>query len=113
MRFIYLILVNAIAIKAASYFIPGFLFSGDLVSLAWISLLLTLANFFLKPVLKLIAGPIIFLTFGLFIVVINMIMLYAVDYYTLELKISGIAPLFWGTILIGAINLIFGIAYKR
>lgn len=113
MRFVYQILVNAIAVKAASYFIPGFVFSGDLVSLAWISLLLTLANFFLKPVLKLIAGPIIFLTFGLFIVVINMIMLYVVDYYIPELKINGIAPLFWGTILIGTINLIFGIVYRR
>ncbi|MBU4056681.1 phage holin family protein [Patescibacteria group bacterium] len=112
MRFVYQILVNAIAIKTASYFIPGFVFSGDLVSLAWVSFLLTLANFFLKPVLKLIAGPIIFLTFGLFIVVINMIMLYAVDYYTPELKISGVAPLFWGTILVGAVNTVFSIFKK-
>lgn len=113
MRFIYQILVNAIAVKAASYFIQGFSFSGDLVSLAWVALLLTLANFFLKPVLKLIAGPVILLTFGLFIVVINMAMLYIVDYYIPELEISGVAPLFWGTILIGAINLIFGMWHKK
>ncbi len=113
MRFVYQILVNTIAVKAASYFIPGFLFSGDMVSLVWVSLLLTLANFFLKPVLKLIAGPIIFLTFGLFIVVINMIMLFVIDYYILELQINGIAPLFWGTFLIGALNLLLGIGYRK
>ncbi len=113
MRFVYQILVNAVAIKLASYFIPGFVFSGNWVSLAWVAVLLTLVNFFLKPVIKLVAGPLILLTLGLFTIVINMIMLYIVDYYVPELKISGLAPLFWGTVLIGAFNLIFGISYKK
>lgn len=112
MRFIYQILVNAIAIKVASYYIPGFIFSGGLVSLAWVAFLLTLVNYFLKPVLKLITGPIIFLTLGLFTIVINMAMLYIVDYFTPELKITGIEPLFWATIAFGIINMIFSIFKK-
>lgn len=112
MRFIYQILVNAIAIKVASYYIPGFNFSGDLVSLAWVAFLLTLVNFFLKPVLKLITGPLILLTLGLFTVVINMAMLYIVDYFTPDLAITGIEPLFWATIVFGAVNIIFSIFKK-
>jgi putative membrane protein len=112
MRFIYQILVNAVAIKVASYYIPDFIFSGDYVSLAWVAFLLTLVNFFLKPILKLIAGPIIFLTLGLFTIIINMAMLYLVDYFTADLKVTGIEPLFWATIVFGAVNLIFSIFKK-
>lgn len=112
MRFIYQILVNAIAIKVASYYISGFTFSGDWVSLAWVAFLLTIVNYFLKPVLKLITGPIILLTLGLFTIVINMFLLYLVDRFTPELTINGITPLFWATIAFGIINMVFSIFKK-
>lgn len=112
MRFIYHILVNAIAIKVASYYIPGFNFSGDLISLAWVAFILTLVNFFLKPVLKIIAIPIIFLTFGLFTIIINMAMLYIADYFVPDLAITGITALFWTTIVFGIVNIVFSIFKK-
>lgn len=114
MRFVYQILINAIAIKAAAYFklIPGLEFTGDAVSLLWVSFLLTIVNYFLKPVLKLLFGPLILLTLGLFTVVINMIIIYAVDYYTADLTITGIPALFWTTILLGLANLIYSLTKK-
>ncbi len=116
MRFLYQILANAIAIIAASRYIPGFTFSSPpsdmLFTLLWVSFLLTLVNFFLKPILKLITGPIIFLTLGFFTVIINMFLLYLVDYLVPELKINGLEPLFWSTILFGIINTIFSIFKK-
>ncbi|MDP3057467.1 MAG: phage holin family protein [bacterium] len=115
MRFIYQILINAIAIKAAVYFklIPGFEFTGDTISLLWVSFLLTIVNFFLKPVLKLLFGPLILLTLGLFTVVINMIIIYIVDRSTPDLTITGIPALFWATILLGFANLIYSLIYKK
>ena len=112
MRFLYQILANAIAILAAPRFISGFSFSGDWVSLLWVAALLTLANFFLKPILKLISFPIIFLTLGLFTIVINMFLLYLVDRFTPQLTIAGIEPLFWATIFFGIVNTIFSIIKK-
>ncbi|MBU3925188.1 phage holin family protein [Patescibacteria group bacterium] len=115
MRFIYQILINAIAIKAAAYFklIPGFEFTGDAISLLWVSFLLTIVNFFLKPILKLLFGPLILLTLGLFTIVINMIILYIVDYYTQELAIANMEALFWATVLLGFANLIYSLIYKK
>lgn len=115
MRFIYQILINAIAIKAASYFklIPGFEFTGDLVSLLWVSFLLTIVNYFLKPILKLLFGPFILLTLGLFTIVINMIIIYIVDRSTSDLTITGISALFWTTILLGFANFIYSLIYKK
>lgn len=115
MRFVYQILINAIAIKAAAYFrlIPGFEFTGDTVSLLWVSFLLTIVNYFLKPILKLLFGPLILLTLGLFTIVINMIILYIVDLYTPDLSIANIQALFWTTILLGFANLIYSLIYPH
>ena len=114
MRFIYQILINAIAIKAAAYFklIPGFEFTGDTVSLLWVSFLLTIVNFFLKPILKLLFGPLILLTLGLFTIVINMIIIYIVDYYSPDMAITGIPALFWITILLGFANIAYSLTKK-
>ncbi len=115
MRFIYQILINAIAIKAAVYFkiIPDLEFTGNTVSLLWVSFLLTIVNYFLKPVLKLLFGPLILLTLGLFTIIINMIIIYIVDYYTAELSINGTQALFWTTILLGFANLIYSLIFKK
>lgn len=115
MRFIYQILINAIALKAAAYFklIPGFEFTGDTVSLLWVSFLLTIVNYFLKPLLKLLFGPFILLTLGLFTIVINMIIIYIVDHYTADLTINGITALFWTTILLGIANFVYSLIYKK
>ena len=50
----------------------GVTISGGWQSVLIVGLVFSVANFFLKPLLKLILGPIILLTLGLFIVVINM-----------------------------------------
>lgn len=115
MRFVYQILINAIAVKAAAHFklIPGFEFIGDTVSLMWVSFLLTIVNYFLKPVLRLLFGPFILLTLGLFTIVINMIIIYIVDRSTADLTITGISALFWTTILLGFANFVYSLIYKK
>lgn len=114
MRFVYQIIINAIAIKTAAYFkiIPGFEFTGNTISLLLVSFLFSLANFFLKPILKLLFGPLILITLGLFTIAINMMILYAVDHYSPELTITGIPALFWATILMGFANLIYSLIKK-
>ncbi len=115
MRFIYQILINAIAVKAAAYFklIPGFEFTGDTISLLWVAFLLTTVNYFLKPFLKLLFGPLILITLGLFTIVINMIIIYVVDHYSGDLAIIGLPALFWTTILLGFANMVYAMIYKK
>jgi putative membrane protein len=74
---------------------------------------LGLINFFLKPVLKIITLPLRMLTFGLFSLVINMLMVWVVDILFLELVISGIIPLFWTTVIIWLISLLLGLYQPR
>jgi len=72
---------------------------------------LGLINFFIKPILKIITLPLRILTLGLFGLVLNMIIVWAVDVFFPELIIEGIIPLFWTTAIIWGISFFLGL-YK-
>jgi uncharacterized membrane protein YvlD (DUF360 family) len=66
---------NAGAIWLANRFVPGFAFNGNGFDLVLIALVLALLNFFLKPALTLILGPVIVLTLGAGIIIVNAIII--------------------------------------
>ena len=61
----------------------------------WVALLLGLLNSFLKPILQLISLPLIVLTFGLFLLAINAIILLFIGEIVPEFKVDG----FWWAVL--------------
>jgi putative membrane protein len=65
---------------------------------------LGLVNIFLKPILKAITLPLRLLTFGLFSLVINMLLVWIVDIIFPELVISGIIPLFWTSLIVWGLS---------
>ena len=83
--------IFAIVIMGTCY-LPGITVDSFQFALL-IAAVLALINVFIKPLLKLIALPINFMTFGLFNLVINFGILYAVSYfipqYHIENWISG------------------------
>ncbi len=121
------IIAGILGIFLATKFVPGVsleiipgqssLFGIEFTA-AWQILVLVggvlgLINFFIKPVLKIITLPLRMLTFGLFSLVINMLMVWVVDILFLELVISGIIPLFWTTVIIWLISLLLGLYQPR
>ncbi len=112
MKFILQILTNALAIFLASYLLPGINFTGDILTLFIAGLLLGLINFFIKPILKIISTPLIIFTLGLFIVVINIALLWFLEYLMPELSIIGFWSYFWGVLIISLVNIFFGAAKK-
>lgn len=108
------IIAGILGIFLATKFVPGVslevipgqssLFGIDFTA-SWQILLLAgsvlgLINFFIKPVLKMITLPLRILTFGLFSLVINMLMVWLVDIIFPELIIPGIIPLFWTSLIV-------------
>ncbi len=91
-------------ILACSRWLSGFSFSGTLVDLLEISLVLALFNIIGKPILKLILGPFVILTFGLIIIFINAFGLWLVSHYFSSLTISFGLPLIYATIIFGIIS---------
>lgn len=106
LRLIIHVLSNAIGIWASVRLVPGIFFDGDWKWLIFTGAVLGFINFFVKPVIKIISLPLIWLTLGLFTIVINVLML------TLAAKISGTLTIetwtaaFWAVIVISFINYI-------
>jgi putative membrane protein len=57
-----------------------------------VALVLALLNTFVKPVLTLLSFPITLLTLGLFLLVINVIIIYIADYFIAGFSVSGFIP---------------------
>lgn len=110
--FIFQIFSNIIALLIASNFITGFILQGNFLDLIKLSFFLTLINIFLRPILKLIFGPLILITFGLFTIVLNCFIIYLLDFLNENLIIEGYLPLILGTLIIGLINLIINFSSK-
>jgi putative membrane protein len=74
MRFIGKILVTALAALIASYLLPGVTISSGITAIV-IALVLALLNTFIKPLLIILTIPITVFTLGLFLLVINTIII--------------------------------------
>jgi len=106
-KLIFKLLVNSLAVYLASVLIDGFTFSGNLLILAGIGAALTAFQIFLYPIVKIIAFPLMLLSFGLFGFIITGTFLWVLSIYLPELTINGIVPLFWGTLMLSGINILF------
>ena len=113
LRFIARILTNSAGILLMSYFLPGVSFRGDLVDLLFAGLILAIANTIIKPILKFVSGPLIVLTMGLFMIIVNIITLWLAAYFIPQLTIIGFWSYFWGVIILSILNAITHTVIKK
>ena len=105
-RIIFHFLVNLIALMAAAQFVAGFSMNSNIESILILTAIFTFINLLIKPILKLVFSPFIFLSLGLFSLVINAIILKLLDIWSINVTISGIQALIYSTLLITAVNLL-------
>lgn len=113
MKLVLLIAANILALYLASYYIEGVALRGGLWNIALVGLAFSIVNFIVKPIVKLVLSPFILLSFGLLIIVINMAMLWVTDLIFPQLTISGIAPLFLATLLVGIVNFVAHLLVRK
>lgn len=114
LKLIIQILANALAIAIAVYFVPQITFSGDWLDYLVVGAILAVANSIIRPILKIISAPLIFITAGLFLIVINALILFGIDWFVEALAITNIWGYLWGTIIISLVNaLVVPISKKR
>ena len=103
------LLINAISIFAVSYILSGIEVDTFLTALI-VAVIMTVLNVTLKPLLILITIPLTIVTFGLFLLVINVLVLYAAAALIDGFQIAG----FWWalafSLLVSFINsVLFGL----
>lgn len=99
------VLGNALAIYIAAQIVPGFTLNDpNLFTLLLLGFMLGLINFLVRPLLTLISFPVIMLTLGLFTIIINIAMLFLLDYLFPALAIEGWWAGLWAMLVISAVN---------
>ncbi|MEJ2600485.1 MAG: phage holin family protein [Anaerolineales bacterium] len=89
MKLILRILINAVAIWLTSLLLPGFNFSGDVLSLIVVAIIFGLVNALVRPIVKLLTLPITLITLGLFTLVVNALMLILTIWISGSLSLGG------------------------
>ena len=104
-----------ICVSAALLFIMGHLVNGievrDSKAAIFGALGLGFANAFVRPLLIMLTLPITFLTLGLFVWVVNALMLMLAASFVDGFKVEGFKPALWGSIILGLMNLLVGLMF--
>jgi len=87
-------ILNALAIFGASYLLPGVHVDGFVTALI-LSLVLGLINAVLKPLLIILTLPITILTLGIFIFIINALLILLADHFITGFAVDS----FWWALL--------------
>ena len=98
------LLVVGGAVWVAAALVPGVQVREDVSSYALVALLLAVLNVLVKPVLKVLAFPLLLLTLGLFLVVINAAVLGLTAALTDRLSVDGPGPAVVAALIISAVT---------
>ena len=113
MIFILRILLTAVVVVFLAKFLPGVAVAGYVTAIV-VALVLALLNLIVKPILILFTLPVTIITFGLFLIVINAIIILLADAFVDGFDVSG----FWIAVLFSILlsitqSLLFSFAEKK
>lgn len=100
-------LITALSLWLASQLFRGIKFI-DTGSLVISALLLGFANAIVKPLLIVLTLPLTFLTFGLFLLVINALMVLLVSALVKGFRVSGFWTAFFASIFVTVVSFLIG-----
>jgi putative membrane protein len=99
-------LLSAIALLVTSRLVPGFEVRGLRAALI-AALVIGLLNATIGLILKIITIPISILTFGIFLLVINGLMILVAADIVPGFHVYGLGPAFWGAVILALLGVLF------
>jgi putative membrane protein len=109
MRLVIWLIANTLAVAVAAWIVPGIRFTerGGLAeywpTLLAVGVILGVVSSFVKPVVKVLSIPFIILTLGLFLWVINALMLLLTSWLAKQLDLGFVVDDFFWSALLGAL----------
>jgi putative membrane protein len=108
MHFTIRLLISAAALWAATRFVPGVTYTGGWLPFLGVALVFGVVNAFVRPVAQVLTFPIVIVTLGLFLLVINGLMLWLTsalsDALGLGFHVEGFWPAFWGALVVSIVS---------
>lgn len=111
MHFVVRWFIGVLALVAAAWVVPGIRVEGQAwVGYAVMAVVLGLVNTVIRPLLKLLTCPLIILTLGLFVLVINAVTLLLAARLTQALGVpflvDGFGAAFWGALIVSLVTVV-------
>jgi putative membrane protein len=107
------LLVNAAALWVATQIVPGVTYSGGVLPMLAVALVFGIVNAVIGTVAKILTFPIILLSLGLFILVINGLMLLLTSALSAALglgfSVRGFWAAFWGALVVSLVSTILSL----
>jgi len=106
--FLVRLLVNAAALWVATHLVPGVSYAGGWLSFLGVALVFGFVNAFIRPVAKILTFPLIIVTFGIFSLVVNGLMLWLTSSLSAALDlgfhVSGFWSAFFGALIVSVVS---------
>lgn len=113
MRFLLRLAITAASLWVAVELIPGITYTGEWYGLVGVALVFGVVNALVRPVLLLLTCPLVLLTFGLFVFVLNALMLMLTGALSSALGLAFEVDGFWsallGALLIGIVSAVLNL----
>jgi putative membrane protein len=114
--FVVRLLVNAAALWAATKLVDGVTFNGDWISLFGVALVFGVVNAFVRPIATVLTFPLIIVTFGIFLLILNGFMLILTSKLSAALgfgfHVSGFGAAFWGALVVSIVSTILSVMMR-
>jgi putative membrane protein len=110
-HFVFRWAVTTVAVMVASSIIHGIRYD-TVAALIGASLLLGILNAFVRPILLILSVPLILLTLGFFILILNGLLLLVVPSVVVGFHVDGFWSAFWGAIVISIVSWILSAFFR-
>lgn len=104
MRFIINILITAVAVYVLTKLLHPHVTINSMTTAIIFALVLAILNFIVKPLLVILTLPLSIITFGLFLLVVNVIIIMLADKFVQGIKIDGFLWAFIFSLLLSVIT---------
>jgi putative membrane protein len=105
-------LITTVSVWVAANIVPG-IHADRSSGLFLAALLLGLLNAFVRPAMVVLSLPLVVFTLGLFMLIINALLLWFVGFILKDFHVDGFWPAFWGSLIISLTSLILNALTKN
>jgi putative membrane protein len=115
--FLLRLIVNAAALWIATQVVPGVTYTGGWLPFFGVAVVFGLVNAVIRPVAKILAFPLIIVTLGIFVFVINGLMLWLTSRLSAALglgfDVAGFWAAFWGALVVTIVSTLLSMVVKE
>ena len=116
MTFLVRLIVNAAALWVATQLVPGVAYTGGWLPFFGVALVFGLVNAVIRPIAKILTFPLIIVTLGIFVFVINGLMLWLTSRVSAALglgfHVAGFWAAFWGALVVTIVSTVLPVLVK-